>query len=89
MADSRKRPASPGTPECSRAREALAEGDYRLARQLAREVLADPAASEAAKAEAAVIARSTHVDRAAVVTGLIILVVLILLFWFVFRQGHP
>ncbi len=87
MADG-KREAPTGAPECARAREALAQGDHRLARALAQQVLSDPAAPQAAKTEARAIDQATRIDRGAIVTGLVILVVLLLLFLFVYHQSR-
>jgi hypothetical protein len=77
-----------GTPACAAAREALLRGDYRQARALATAVLADAAAPEDAKAEAAGILEATRVDRTPIIAGFVMVAVLALLFWYALSQHH-
>jgi hypothetical protein len=62
-----------------RLRELLEAGDHRQVRAEARALLADPAAPEASRAEAAAIFSSLAPDRAVVAAGLVGLAVAIAL----------
>lgn len=74
------------SPLNARARAALADGDYRAARNLARQVASDGSAPEQARREAQSIVEATGPDRGAIITGLIIVGVLVALFAFVLTR---
>jgi hypothetical protein len=86
MAESKDRRATPA--DLVAARAALAEGDSLAARELARRVLADPAAGPAAHDEARGIDRATRIDPSALLAGAVVFGVLVLLFWYVLAHAR-
>jgi hypothetical protein len=71
-----------------RARSALNDGDYALARSLAKQVAENPAAEQSEKDEALEVMGATKVDRGPIVAGFVILTILITLFTWVLTQKH-
>lgn len=71
-----------------RARSALLDGDYALARTLAKQVIDDASAAEGDKTEARDVLDATQIDRGPIIAGVIILAVLLTLFAWVITQKH-
>jgi hypothetical protein len=72
----------------TRARTALLDGDFKRARLIAEETLANPSASENDKSDARAILDATRIDRTPIVAGLVVLAILIVLFAWVFHRAH-
>jgi len=75
-------------PTLMKAREAKVLGDHKQARVFAKELLQDAAATDSDKAEAGAMVEAVGIDRAPLIVGVVIALVLAGLFTFVANQTH-